>query len=180
MFWGGDTKKLNYHYDVPNQRYAFDFIIVDGKKKSYKGKGRTNKDYYCFGKKILSPASGVVVEAVDGIRDNKIGSTNEDLLTGNMVVIKHSKNEISVLAHLKQGSVKVKMGDKVKTGQTIGVCGNSGNSSEPHLHYHLQDNEIIQDGKGVKCYFQDVNLKRSGRKEVKDEYSPLKGDVVSP
>ena len=179
MFWGGNTKKLNYHYDVSNQKYAFDLIIVDNKKKSHKGKGLANKDYYCFGKKILSPANGVVVEAVDGVRDNKPGIMNDYFLTGNMVFIKHSKNEISVLAHLKQGSVKVKAGDKIKSGQIIGLCGNSGNSSEPHLHYHLQDNGIIQDGKGVKCFFRNVKINKKCETEHKKEYSPIKGDIVS-
>lgn len=172
--WGGDTKKLNHHHDVPNQKYAFDFVVIDDKKKSYRGKGLTNKEYYAFGKKILSPASGVVVEVIEGVRDNKPGSMNDYSALGNAVIIKHSKNEISVLAHLKQYNSKVRVGDKIKAGQIIGLCGNSGNSSEPHLHYHLQNNEIIQDGKGIKCYFQNVNVKNM----FKEEYSPIKKDIV--
>lgn len=168
--WGGNTKKLNYHSKNQSQKYAFDFVVVNKKERSHKDKGKNNNDYYAFGKKILAPANGVVIEVVDGIRDNKIGSTNKILKTGNLVVIKHRKNEISVLAHLKQGSVKVKSGNKIKVGQVIGFCGNSGNSSEPHLHYHLQDNEIFQNAKGIKCYFQNIKQK---------EYSPIKGDIVN-
>ncbi len=179
VLWGGNTKELNRHQKAKNQKYAFDFLIVDEKGKSHKGKGKNNKDYYAFGKKILAPASGVVVEAVDGIRDNRIGSICNYAIIGNFVAIKHKKNEISVLVHLKQGSVKVKAGDKIKIGQVIGLCGNSGKSSEPHLHYHLQDNEIIQDGKGIKCYFQNIKLGRTNKKEHKTEYSPIRGDSIS-
>jgi len=174
VFWGGDTKKINHHHNVPNQKYAFDFAIVDNKKRSHRGKGVTNKEYYAFGEKILSPASGIVIEAIEGIRDNKPGLMNDYLALGNAVIIKHSKNEVSVLSHLMQGSLRVRTGDKVKAGQIVGLCGNSGNSSEPHLHYHLQDNEIIQDGKGIRCYFKNVKIKNM----VKEEYTPIKKDII--
>ena len=98
---------------------------------------------------------------------------------GNAVFIQHREHEVSVLAHLQFGSVKVKVGDKVKRGQTIGLCGNSGNSSEPHLHYHLQNTPIIQDGTGIKCYFQKVNVLRDNKKELRNNYSPIKGDIIA-
>ncbi len=177
--WGGDTKKLNHHHDVPNQKYAFDFIILDEKNKSHQKRGTNNKDYYCFGKKILAPASGVIIETLDGIRDNKPGIMNKNFYTGNLIMIKHNEKEISFLCHFKQGSIKVKVGDKVKKGQLLGLCGNSGNSSEPHLHYHLQDNEIIRDGKGIKCYFRNIKVKKKEKEELKKEYSPIKNDFVS-
>lgn len=179
VFWGGDTEKLNAHYRELNQRFAFDFVALDKNNKRYKRKGKENKDYYSFGKKILSPANGVVVEVIDGVRDNKPSSMNPYSALGNTVVIKHSNKEVSVMAHLKQGSVKVKVGDKVKKGQAIGLCGNSGNSSEPHLHYHLQDHEIIQKGKGIKCYFQNVMIRKKNGEERKKEYSPVKGDIIN-
>ena len=105
---------------------------------------------------------------------------NPYLALGNTVIIRHRKNEVSVLAHLKQGSIKIKARDKVKTGQVVGLCGNSGNSSEPHLHYHLQDNEVIQEGKGIKCYFQNVMIKNKKGQKRKKEYSPIKGDIIAP
>lgn len=182
VFWGGDTKKLNAHHPVANQRFAFDFEALNDKGKRYKGKGKKNEDYYSFGKEILAPADGVVMETVGGIRDNKPASMNPYLALGNTVIIRHQKNEVSVLAHLKQGSIKVKAGDTVKRGQVVGVCGNSGNSSESHLHYHLQDNEIIQEGKGIKGYFQNVMVKteKSEKHKKEKEYSPIKGDIITP
>lgn len=178
VFWGGDTAKLNIHHNVGNQKYAFDFVVLDKAGRSYRGNGKKNDDYYSFGKKVLAPADGIVVEAINGVRDNKPGSMNEYSALGNAIIIRHSKDEVSVLAHLKQGSLKVKRGDKVKTGQVIGLCGNSGNSSEPHIHYHLQDNEVIQKGRGIKCYFKNVIIDKKGE-EFRNEYSPIKGDFVS-
>jgi murein DD-endopeptidase MepM/ murein hydrolase activator NlpD len=57
---------------------------------------------------------------------------------GNHVVLDHGNGEFSLLAHLQKGSLRVKAGDTVKAGQPLGLCGNSGNTSEPHLHIHLQ------------------------------------------
>lgn len=176
--WGGDTKKLNQHHDVPNQRFAFDFLGVDQDGKTRKGQAQINEDYYAFGREILAPADGVVTDVINGVRDNKPGSMNPYSALGNAIFIQHREHEVSVLAHLKLDSTTVKIGDKVKTGQVVGLCGNSGNSSEPHLHYHLQNTPIIQDGTGIKCYFQKVNVIKDSKKELKVNYSPIKGDII--
>jgi hypothetical protein len=179
VFWGGDTKEVNYHHDVPNQRYAFDFAAVNeyGQVRNYRGE--TNEDYFAFGKQILAPADGVVTDVVDGIRDNSPGSMNSYWAFGNAVLIKHREYEVSVLAHLKLGSITVKVGDRVKRGQVIGLCGNSGNSSEPHLHYHLQNTPIIQDGTGIKCYFEKLSVIDGREKRVEMHVSPEKGDIIT-
>ena len=179
VFWGGDTRELNHHHDVPNQRYAFDFLVADEKGKTHKGEGKSNADYYAFGKLILAPAAGVVTDVIRGVRDNTPGSMNPYSALGNAVFIRHREHEVSVLAHFKQGSIRVKAGDRVTVGQLIGLCGNSGNSSEPHLHYHLQNTSIIQDGTGIKVRFEKVVLTREGKVQTKRAYSPIKGDIVS-
>ncbi len=178
VVWGGDTKELNQHHDTPNQRFAFDFLGADEQGKTRKGKAHANEDYFAFGREIVSPADGVVTDVITGVRDNVPGSMNPYSALGNAVFIQHRENEISVLAHLKLGSTKVKVGDKVKQGQVIGLCGNSGNSSEPHLHYHLQNTPIIQDATGIKCYFAKIILLKNGTEELKTEYSPVKGEIV--
>jgi len=180
VFWGGDTSELNQHHDTPNQRFAFDFLIVDESGKSYRGDRRKNEDYFAFGRRIVAPADGVVTEVIRGVRDNVPGSMNPYSGLGNAVMIEHREHEVSVLAHLKQGSIKVKAGDRVKRGQLLGLCGNSGNSSEPHLHYHLQNTPVIQDGTGIKCYFEGVILTRDKRDEKKKKNSLVKGDIVRP
>jgi murein DD-endopeptidase MepM/ murein hydrolase activator NlpD len=179
VFWGGDTKELNQHHDTPNQRFAFDFVVADSNGKTRKGQGNTNEDFYAFGREIVAPADGVVTDVINGVRDNIPGSMNPYSALGNAVIIQHRDNEVSVLAHFKLDSIKVKAGDKVIKGQLLGLCGNSGNSSEPHLHYHLQNTPIIQDGTGIKCVFQKVTIISNGQQQIKTNYSPVKGDTIT-
>lgn len=80
-------------------------------------------------------------------------------LAGNHVVIKHDKNEYSFLAHLKQDSIRVKENDKVKRGQKIALCGNSGNTSEPHLHFQIQNRKSFIFSSGIPICFKDLEIK---------------------
>jgi hypothetical protein len=178
VFWGGDTKKLNMHHDVPNQKFAFDFIGVNEDGGMHTGEGKANEEYFTFGREVLAPADGTVTDVIEGVRDNVPGSMNPYSAVGNAVFIQHREHEVSMLAHLKLGSIKVKVGDEVKTGQVIGLCGNSGNSSQPHLHYHLQNTSIIQDGTGIKCNFNKMNVIEDGKRQAKMNYSPIKGEII--
>ncbi|MBD3258685.1 peptidoglycan DD-metalloendopeptidase family protein [candidate division GN15 bacterium] len=178
VYWGGDTEDVNYHVHTPNQRHAFDMVIVDDRGSTHSGDGSSNKDYYCFGKKLLAPADGVVTDVINGVRDNEPGTMNPYSALGNTVIIKHSDNEYSVLAHLKYAGVMVAVGDSVKQGAVIGLCGNSGNSSEAHLHYHMQHTNVIPDGIGIKCIFDSVVVVRDGDPETRVNYSPVQGDMV--
>ena len=178
VFWGGDTPELNQHHHVLNQRYAYDLIGADEKGRSYRGDRKRNEDFFAFGQEVSAPADGIVTDVMNGVRDNIPGSMNPYSALGNAVFIQHGENEVSVFAHLKQGSINIKSGDRINKGQIIGLCGNSGNSSEPHLHYHLQNTPIIQDGVGIKINFQKVGLVRNGQTEMKSKYSPIKGDVI--
>ena len=94
--------------------------------------------------------------------------------------IEHRKDEISVLAHLKQGSMRVRVRDSVTSGRVIGLSGNSGNTTGPHLHYHLQNTPIIQDAEGIKCYFHGFTKLRDSKTEQMKEGSPIQGDIVYP
>ena len=179
VFWGGDTKELNQHHDAPNQKFAFDFLGANEKGETRRGQAHVNEDYFAFGREILAPADGTVTDVITGVRDNIPGSMNPYSALGNAVFIRHREHEISVLAHLKLDSTRVEVGDKVKRGQLIGLCGNSGNSSEPHLHYHLQNTPIIQDGTGIKCYFQKVMVMDGDDRKPKLNYSPVKGEIIT-
>ncbi|MES2829748.1 MAG: peptidoglycan DD-metalloendopeptidase family protein [Bacteroidota bacterium] len=176
VFWGGDTKEQNYHVATNFQKNAFDIVMRNAGGKSYKTDGKLNEDYYAFGQPLFTPADGEVVFAVDGVKDNKPGSMNPLFATGNSVLIKTQNNEFILFAHFKQYSVKVKQGDKVKKGQLLGMCGNSGNSSEPHLHFHLQDDEDFSKTIGIKCYFDELMVNG----EIKKDYSPVQGDKIKP
>jgi murein DD-endopeptidase MepM/ murein hydrolase activator NlpD len=176
VFWGGDTKEQNYHIISEAQKNAFDLIITDKNGKSYKTDGHTNEDYYAYGKNLIAPCNGEIVLVVDGIKDNKPGELNPIYVPGNTVILKTSNNEYLFFAHFKQHSIKVKQGDKVKQGQLLGLCGNSGNSSEPHLHFHIQNVEDMNIATGVKCYFEKINV--NGK--IITDYSPVKGEIIKP
>ncbi|MGE0756659.1 MAG: peptidoglycan DD-metalloendopeptidase family protein [Pirellulaceae bacterium] len=178
--WGGDTAEVNQHHDVPNQQFALDLLGVNERGETHRGGGTRNEDYFAFGREVLAPADGTIIEVIAGVRDNVPGSMNPFSAVGNCILIQHHEEEVSVLAHLKLGSIVVKAGDKVKRGQLLGKCGNSGNSSEPHLHYHLQNSPVMQDGVGIPCAFQKVVVIADGKTETRTMYSPVKGQIISP
>jgi urea transporter/murein DD-endopeptidase MepM/ murein hydrolase activator NlpD len=117
---------------------ALDFVITDEDKKTYKNNGTRPEDFYCFNKPVLACADGLVEDVVDHVEDNEIGQVNTGQNWGNTVVIKHIAGFYTKVSHLKQHSVKVKPGDQVKQGDLLGLCGNSGRSPEPHIHFQAQ------------------------------------------
>lgn len=174
VVWGGDTKELNYHVSTPAQKNAFDIIITDAKGSSYKTDGKTNEDYYAFGKELIAPCDGEVVLVVDGVKDNVPGQMNTFNVGGNTVIIKTANNEFLVLCHFKHLSIKVKEGQKIKQGTLLGLCGNTGNSSEAHLHFHIQNIEDLNTATGIKCYFEKLSVNG----QVKTDYSPIKNEKI--
>ncbi len=152
VYWGGRTIQQNYHAAYPDQRFAYDFLQMKN-KRSHQGDGTKNEDYYCFGKAVISPGTGVIVEIVDTISENIPGQMNSSYPLGNHVIISHGHGEYSFMAHFMKGSIIVNTGDKVVAGQEIGLCGNTGNSSEPHLHYHLQTTPDFSQGEGLPAQF---------------------------
>ncbi len=174
VIWGGDTKELNYHVESIAQKNAFDILIKDDNGATHKGTGETNEDYYAFGKELYAPCDGEVVLVVDGVKDNIPGTLNPIYIPGNTVIIKTDVGEFAFFAHFKQHSIVVKQGQKVKAGSLLGLCGNSGNSSEPHLHFHLQNVEDMTKATGAKCYFEKIKVNGL----VKSDYSPVKGEKI--
>ena len=136
----GQNGKETHKKDWQN---AWDFKIYDENNKEYENEGLELTDYFCYGKPILSPGFGEVVALESGIEDNIIGQDNQTNNWGNYVIIKHNENLFSVLCHLKKNSVKCKIGDIVKNGDTLAQCGNSGHSLYPHLHFQLQQTSQI-------------------------------------
>ncbi len=175
VIWGGDTKALNHHIENEAQKNAFDILITNEKGISYKTEGKTNEDYYVFEKEIIAPCEGEVVLVVDGIKDNVPGMFNPMYIPGNSVIIKTQNNEYLFFAHFKQHSIVVKQGQKIAQGQLLGLCGNSGNSSEPHLHFHIQNVEDINSATGAKCYFDKIKVNG----QLKTDYSPVQKDKIS-
>ncbi len=154
VFWGGRSVEENYHAATTDQRFAYDLVVTkDG--KTHEGDGTRNAQYYCFGQPILAPAAGKAVVVVDGIEDNVPGKMDREHPPGNHVVLDHGNGEFSFLAHFVKGTVKVAKGADVAAGAVLGQCGNSGNTSEPHLHYHLQATPVFHEGEGLPAQFLD-------------------------
>lgn len=173
VFWGGRSVAENYHAATVGQRFAYDFAVVRD-ERTYAGDRSRNESYFCFGLPILAPADGRVVAARDGIDDNVPGRVSSAEPAGNHVVIDHGNDEFSFLAHLRKGSVAVRAGDEVLAGAPLGRCGNSGSSTEPHLHFHLQNSPALHEGEGLPAQF--LGYWADGR--AVDRGEPRRGELV--
>lgn len=180
VFWGGDRPELNHHIAAPSQRRAADLVRVGADGKTHRGSGRELADYYAYGQEILAMFDGTVVTAIDGVPDSVPGELNPYFATGNLVVLRHAGEVYSAYAHLIPGSLKVKVGDRVRRGQVLGACGNSGNSSEPHLHVQVQDGPRFEASWGLEAVFGEAQVVRDGVSARLVEYSFRKGDRVAP
>ncbi len=155
--WGGTNALVNYHYDHETQRYAYD-IVMKNKGDSYKGDATKNESYYAFGQPIVAAATGKVVLIVNDIKDNvPVGKMNDKHPAGNQVVIDHGNGEFSYYAHLQKGSITVKVGDEVHAGDSLGKCGDSGNSSEAHLHFQVSDGADLFTSKSIRVQWKDAD-----------------------
>jgi len=170
---GGRDILENRHASAADQRFAYDILAIQH-NKTFSGSGARPGQHFCFGKAILAPADGTVVEATDGIPDNVVNAPFATPPAGNHVIIDHGNSEYSVLAHLKLGSVRVKPGDKVVSGQKIGQCGNSGNSPTPHLHFHLQNTPVLFKGEGLPVQFHHY----LANKQFTESGEPGRGQVI--
>ena len=145
-----------------SQRFAIDWVqyrTVDGKRTTWKGPEDKNESYFCWDRPIYSVAVGTVVDASDGMAENvphsgvHVVEVNFNNAAGNHAVIEIAPHRYVLYAHMRLGSVRVKVGDKVVEGQTIGYVGNTGSSEEPHLHMHIDDRPSFLGGNGVPYAF---------------------------
>ena len=154
--WGGDHVDVNYHAIAPDQRWAYDLFV-----EPYLTGSDNLEDYGCYAVPVVAPATGRVVVAHDGEPDMKPGGSTRNFkaIAGNHVVIELLTGTYLLIAHLKPGSVSVVLGQEVEEGQVIGQCGNSGNTSEPHIHIHHQrQNPAVYPilfAEGLPLYFRD-------------------------
>ena len=178
----GDTPNVNHHMKVRAQWFGVDFLKVGG--DSGRALVRTNgtavEDFYSWDEPVLAPAEGEVVGAVDGLSDCVLGQKDPANLAGNHVVIRTAQERFIFIAHLKKGSLAVAVGERVQTGQVLGRCGNSGNSSAPHIHLHVQDTPVLNQGKGQRTVFQGINVELSGKRFDNVDWPLISGLFVWP
>ena len=165
---GGSSISGNHHYPVLAQRYALDIVKLNSWGVRAKGLVPSELDAYkIFEDQIFAPCSGEILSAVDQLNDNTPFQMDPENLMGNHVII-YCENSSVLLAHLKKDSISVSAGDFVKEGQPVGKVGNTGNTSEPHLHIHavegkVTDKKIVFKATAVPMLFNDRFLVRGDR-----------------
>lgn len=173
VFWGGTTVEQNYHVAYPDQQFAYDIMmVVDG--SSFEGDPKNNGSYFVFGKEIIAPCDTKVAKVITGVHDNVPGELNPEQLTGNTIVLETQDGEFILFAHLKEGSIVVEEGQELRQGDLMGQCGNSGNSTEPHLHLSLQNHVEMFQSTGAKLYFDEIMVNG----ELKTDYLPVKEEYI--
>ena len=171
---GGRTPETNNHIrpadkGPQNQLYAYDFRIQNT------GKEKILEDYPVFGKEVLAPGDGTIIQVINGAIDVNIGERDRSVGVGNAVIIDHQNGEYSLLCHFKHDSIKVKVGDKDKQGEVLGLCGNTGNTTQPHIHFNLQDGPLMHTAKALPAQFKKIVV--DGETEI--NYEPIRGQFVS-
>jgi hypothetical protein len=153
---GGNSSLLNHHNPSPSQKYALDIVALNAAGTRVLGiyPSDVNK-YVIFGKDIYSPCNRTILEAVDGLPDLVPPEADRENLAGNHVVVA-CEGVNALLAHMQNGSVAVQAGDSVTTDQVVGRVGNTGNTTEPHLHIHAVrgNTENVLEGEGVPMLFE--------------------------
>jgi hypothetical protein len=192
--------------DVFGERYAIDFVAVDDQRRTAAGRdwrtflgSEPPERFVAFGQPILAPEGGTVVRIHDGEPDHEARRSQLALVpyavgqagrlrrgvaavAGNHVIIALSGGEVFVaLAHLRAGSLQVDVGQSVGEGEPVAECGNSGNSTQPHLHLQAMDSADLSVARGVPMTFRRFReWPRHGQPMVHERGIPGEGAVVEP
>jgi hypothetical protein len=190
VVWGGDTEFTNYHAVTPPQRHAYDLVVwKDG--ATFTGDGLENEDYHAFGQTLYAPVAGEVVAVESTLPDlppllaqisdpalAKDTAASPQSPVGNHVVIRTEDGLFVYLAHMQEGSATVDVGDTVDAGDAIGKVGNTGNTSEPHIHVHVQTTQAYDDAAALGIPVTWVGTAVNG--DVTDAAKPEQGDIIEP
>lgn len=126
-----------------SQRFAIDWIKMDSRGQIHSGDNTKNENWPTYGQKAIAVMDGKVVSVLDGLPERVANALPSDTtmqnVTGNHVILDLGQGRYGFYAHLQPGSLKVRVGDRVKRGQVLALVGNSGNTSGPHLHFHVSD-----------------------------------------
>lgn len=144
------------------QRFGIDYLIVDDSGRTHVGDRLKNESYHAEGKDAIAVADGIVAATKDGIPENVPGGRavpiTLETVGGNHVIVDIGGGRHAFYAHLKPGSLRVRPGDRVRRGQVLGLVGNSGNSTEPHLHFHVSDGVSPLGAQGVPYLLDTFQL----------------------
>jgi hypothetical protein len=173
----GATLPINGAVHVA-ERFAIDFVQLNDKNMLFDGDMKEVSDYDFFGDEIYSVADGTVVATENDLPEQVPGKLPEDatiqMAGGNYAVVDIGNGRYAFYAHMQPGSVRVKAGDKVTTGQVIGLLGNSGNTDTPHLHFHVMDGPSPLLANGLPFVFTSF----TGEGRLMDEQPLFTGGTV--
>ncbi len=151
-----------------SQRFAIDWVQLNPDGKTYTGDPSDNKNYRAYGAEIHAVTDGVVTQVKDGIPQNIPGADSRavpmtlETISGNHVIMDIGNGLYAFYAHMQPGSVRVKVGDKVTRGQVLGLLGNTGNSTEPHLHFQICSANSDLGSEGLPYAFASFELQGKG------------------
>lgn len=146
------------------QRFAIDYLKIDDQGRTFTGDRLDNKNYFAYGSEAIAVADAVVAAVKDSIPENVPGPASRavpitlETVGGNHVILDLGNGKYAFYAHLQPGSLRVKVGDRVKRGQVVGLVGNSGNSTEPHLHFHVSDSTSPLGAEGIPYVHESYTL----------------------
>ena len=179
VFQGGRGCMINHHYQIRAQRHALDLTKTkDGRQ--VQADQATLQSYPAYGQALYAPADGRIAKIVNDRPDMPVGQTDLDQIVGNQVVVDIGHERFVLLAHLKRGSVCVSSGQQVRRGQKLAECGNSGNTSEPHIHLQVQSRAEFDAGdlRTFPILFRDVARVRSGQRKQLQEADVRANDIL--
>lgn len=146
------------------QRFAIDYVKVGDDGRTFTGDRLKNESFHAEGQDALAVADGIVVALKDGIPENVPGITSRavpitlETVGGNHVILDIGDGRYAFYAHIKPGTLRVRQGERVRRGQVVGLVGNSGNSTEPHLHFHISDANSPLGSEGIPYTHDAVEL----------------------
>jgi murein DD-endopeptidase len=177
------------------QRFAIDWVRIRDEGKTFQGDEKDNKNYYAYGSDALAVADGIVTEVKDGIPENIPGRDSRavpitlETVGGNHVILDIGGGHFAFYAHLQPGSLRVKVGDKLRRGQVVGLVGNSGNSTEPHLHFHIENGSSPLGAEGLPYSLASFEVvghgwawkpaDATGPAEIHKNEIPMENEVVN-
>lgn len=147
------------------QRFAADWTKIGKEGLAFSGDPAKNANWAAYSAEVLAVADATVVDLKDGIPDNdptsgkKAVPINLETVGGNYVILDLGGGNFAFYAHLQPNTIRVKVGDHVKRGQTLALLGNSGNSDAPHLHFHVSDGNSPLGAEGLPYVFDSFESK---------------------
>ena len=164
------------------QRFAIDWMQLDKDGQMVHGDASDVHNYTCYGADILAVADGTVIAMRKDLEDQKPGTLpdphtiNVDNVDGNHVILDLGGGVYAFYAHMQKDGVLVNLGDHVKRGQVLGKLGNTGNTSAPHLHFHLMDGPSALGSQGIPYVIDSFQFAGEVNKAQFDAASGLEGD----